>query len=101
MAKGLDLDINFSEFHPRDPGRLVLDAVAHDAAELRVERTAPFVPMSANIDPPPYPGHLIERDSDDTETVKLIQQRLCDLSYTETNGNCSKPLGVDGELGGG
>ncbi len=99
-ARGLDLDADFSSFHPGDPGILVLDAVAHDAAVLRVERTAPFVPLATDAQPPPYPKKIIKRDSDDLDSVALIQSRLRDLGYTElAPDGTTQPLVVDREFG--
>lgn len=100
IARGLDLDTNFSDFHADgDPGTLVFDQVAHDAADLRVERSAPFVPLAKNQAAPPYPKRVIKRDSDATEAVKLIQHRLFGLGYTETFEGKVRPLTADGEFG--
>jgi hypothetical protein len=99
-AIALDLDTDFSEFHAGDPGKLVLDAVGHTGGELRVERDAPFVPLPDDQEAPPYPRHLIKLDSEDTESVKLIQKRLRDLGFTEPGPDgAQRPLSVDGGYG--
>jgi hypothetical protein len=98
-ARLLDLDIDFSSYHAGDAGKLVLDAIAHTGAKLRVERHAPFVPLRKKQKAPTYPAHLIKLDSTDTASVRLIQQRLCDLGFTQPNGKRSLPLQVDGIFG--
>ena len=98
-ALTLELDTDFSSFHPDDPGKLVFDAVAHTGAKLRVERDVPFVPLPESQEAPAYPGHLIDRDSDDKEAVRLIQKRLSDLGFTQQGPTGPEPLAVDGEYG--
>jgi hypothetical protein len=98
-ARALDLDIDFSSYHRGDPGRLVLAAIASTGADLRFTRNAPFVPLPKNKPVPDYPGHLIKLDSDDEESVEIIQQRLRGLGFTESWKNRTRPLSVDGEFG--
>jgi hypothetical protein len=95
----LNLDTDFSDRHAGDPGKLVLDAVGHTGGELRVERDAPFVPLPDDQEAPPYPGHLIKLDSEDTESVNLIQKRLRDLGFTQPSEDGPTPLDVDGQYG--
>ena len=98
-ARPLDLDIDFSQYHAGDPGKLVLDAIAHTGAKLRVVRQAPFVPLRKKQKAPPYPAHLIKLDSTDAASVRLIQQRLCDLGFTQPGRDGPRPLEVDGIFG--
>ena len=98
-ARLLDLDIDFSKYHAGDPGKLVLDAIAHTGAKLRVERQAPFVPLRKKQKAPCYPGCLIKLDSTDAANVRLIQQRLCDLGFTQPSRKGHEALQVDGIFG--
>jgi CHAP domain-containing protein/putative peptidoglycan binding protein len=98
-ARMLDLDVDFSSYHAHDPGKLVLDAIAHSGGKLRVLRHAPFVPLRKKQKAPVYPAHLIKLDSTDTASVRLIQQRLCDLGFTQPGRKVSEPLRVDGIFG--
>lgn len=97
-AGELNLDTDFSPFHPGDPGQLVLDAVGHTSGDNAATRVQPFVPLDGSGAPPAYPGHLIKLDSDDTASVMLIQQRLRDMGYTRS-ANDPKPLDTDGQYG--
>ncbi len=100
VVGALDLDTDFSDAHPDDPGTLVFDAVSHTGALPSVERFAPFAPLAEGETAPLYPGHLIKLDSDDTASVKLIQRRLADLGFTEPRLDGSpKPLSADGGYG--
>ncbi len=98
-ARTLDLDIDFSRYHSGDPGKLVLDAIAHTGGTLQVERQIPFVPLRKNQKTPAYPLQLVKLDSVDAASVKLIQQRLCDLGFTQPTRNGPQPLRVDGVFG--
>ncbi|MDD5199089.1 MAG: peptidoglycan-binding protein [Terrimicrobiaceae bacterium] len=108
-ARPLDLDADFTSFHPGDPGTLVLAAIAASApvtagavsgAASLVERVLPFVPLRRNETALAYPNHLIRLDSADTAAVRLIQQRLRNLGYTErTDAGAVVPLNVDGGFG--
>ena len=60
---------------------------------------APFVPLRKKQKAPPYPAHLIKLDSTDAASVRLIQQRLCDLGFTQPGRDGSRPLEVDGIFG--
>lgn len=67
---------------------------------INITHDTPFVPLPDNRRAPAYPGRVIRRDSADSKSVKLIQQRLRDLSYTQRNVNGSTgPLAVDGGFG--
>ena len=80
---------------PFDPGTAV-----GGGPGMNLTRKAAFVPLVGDQAPPPYPRHLIVRDSEDTASVKRIQQRLQDLGYTQpgkTGG--TEPLGADGLFG--
>jgi hypothetical protein len=81
-AQGLNLDTDFSSEHPGDSGTLVLAAVGHTEAP----RLQPFAPLdqAQSKSPPAYPGHLVERDDEDTDAVELIQQRLKELGLHPT-----------------
>lgn len=98
-ARTLDLDIDFARFHPGDPGKLVLDAVAFTGARLQVKRHAPFVPLPQKQKTPAYPGGLLKLDSVDRASVKQLQQRLRDLGFTQKTEYGNEPLGVDGIFG--
>ena len=98
-ARALDLDTDFSRYHPGDPGKLVLDAIAHTGGKLRIERQAPFAPLRTKQKAPIYPSHLIKIDSTDAGSVRLIQQRLCDLGFTQPSRKGVQPLQVDGVFG--
>ena len=101
-ARELDLDTDFSDRHPGDPGTLVLAAVGITGSEISVERVQPFAPLNKTQaeDPPIYPGHLLERDSDDVENVRVVQKRLRDLGFTEPGPDGTPlPLKVDGGFG--
>ncbi len=100
-AVALDLDTDFSDLHPGDPGVLVLDAVGNTQGDNEAVRNEPFVPLSKPLAkaPPAYPGHLIELDDEDTDAVKSIQQRLRDLGFTEPGPSGPRPLAVDGGFG--
>ena len=98
-ARALDLDIDFSRFHPGDAGKLVLDAVAFTGAQLRVVRHAPFAPLPKRQQAPPYPGQIIKLDSADQASVRLVQQRLRNLGYTEPGERGPEPLSIDGDFG--
>ncbi len=98
-ARTLDLDIDFSRFHPGDAGRLVLDAVAFTGAKLQTIRHAPFAPLRKKQKAPPFPGHLIQLDSPDRAAVRSVQQRLRDLGYTQPGTRGPGPLAVDGVFG--
>lgn len=97
--RALDLDIDFSGYHAGDPGKLVLDAIAHTGGRLHVERQIPFVPLRKSQKTPAYPSHFVKLDSTDTASVKLIQQRLHDLGYVQPGRNESQSLQVDGVFG--
>lgn len=61
---------------------------------------APFVPLAKPDSIPPYPGQVIKRDTKLTAAVRIIQRRLRDLGYTETDSSGVKiPLQVDGGFG--
>jgi len=96
-AQGLNLDTDFSSEHPGDSGTLVLAAVGHTEAP----RLQPFAPLdqAQSKSPPAYPGHLVERDDEDTDAVELIQQRLKELGFTQPSSKGPKPLAVDGGFG--
>jgi peptidoglycan hydrolase-like protein with peptidoglycan-binding domain len=96
-AAALNLDTDFSDRHEGDAGTLVVDKVGVTGAGAGT-RVFPFAPLERRKSPPPYPGHLIKLDSDDTEAVNLIQQRLRDLGYTRSGAD-SLPLEVDGQFG--
>ena len=98
-ARSLDLDTDFSRFHPGDRGKLVLDAIAHTGGTLVIERETPFVPLLKKQKAPIYPSHLIKIDSTDAASVRLIQQRLSDLGFTEPSPKGSRPLQTDGVFG--
>jgi peptidoglycan hydrolase-like protein with peptidoglycan-binding domain len=99
-AQKLDLDTDFSSFHPGEPGHLVFDAVSHSSALPQAPRVLPFAPLGKDETPPPYPGHLIKIDTDDKDSAELIQQRLRDLGYTQVGRDGSpEPLDVDGIFG--
>ena len=100
-ARALDLDTDFSRFHAGDPGKLVMVATAVTGDEPPVERVQPFAPLSEAQaqDVPVYPGHLLTRDSDDFDSVRVLQRRLRDLGYTESCPDGSRPLTVDGGFG--
>ena len=98
-ARLLDLDIDFSSYHAGDPGKLVLDAIAHTGGKLRVERHAPFVPLRKKEKAPSYPSQFIKLDSADAASVRLIQQRLRNLGFTQPGRKGSQPLEVDGVFG--
>lgn len=100
-ALALDLDTDFSSSHAGDPGLLVLDAVGHTEASIEAARVEPFAPLSGvqGKNPPRYPGHLIERDSSDTASVKVLQKRLKDLGMSEPGTNGPRPLVADGVFG--
>jgi hypothetical protein len=67
---------------------------------MNITREEPFVPLAGRRTAPPYPGRLIKKDSDDIASVKLIQQRLRDLGFTQPKRKGgTEPLGVDGEFG--
>lgn len=66
---------------------------------LTVERETPIVPLAPKQEAPEYPGHLIKRDSNDTDSVELIQQRLADLGFTQPGADGPMPLEVDGVFG--
>ena len=67
---------------------------------INITHDTPFVPLPDNRKVPVYPGRLIKRDSADGKSVKLIQQRLRDLGYTQGNADGSTgPLAVDGGFG--
>jgi hypothetical protein len=96
-ADKLNLDTDFSDFHPGDPGTLVFDKVSTTDGG-RAARVLPFAPLNKKADPPDYPGHLIKLDSDDEDSITLIQQRLRDLGYPRSASD-SRPLEVDGQFG--
>ena len=96
-AAALNLDINFSDFHEGDPGTLVVDNVGVSDKGTGT-RVFPFAPLDRHKAAPPYPGHFIKLDSDDTAAVKLIQQRLRDLGYTRSCADL-RPLENDGQFG--
>ncbi len=98
-ARLLDLDTDFSNYHPGDPGKLVLDAIAHTGGKLRIERQAPFVPLRKKQKAPNYPSRLIKIDSTDAGSVRLIQQRLRDLGFTQPTQKGLQPIQVDGVFG--
>jgi hypothetical protein len=99
-AQKLDLDTDFSSHHPGEPGHLVFDEVGHSAALPQTPRVLPFAPLGKNETAPPYPGHLIKLDTEDTDSAELIQQRLRDLGFTQTARDGSRePLGADGIFG--
>lgn len=98
-ARLLNLDTDFSGYHAGDPGRLVLDAIAYSGAKLRVKRNAPFVPLPKKQKAPIYPGCLLKLDSSDAASVKLVQQRLCELGFTQPSRAGTRPLRVDGVFG--
>ncbi len=98
-ARTLDLDIDFTRFHAGDAGKLVLDAVAFTGAALQIKRHAPFVPLPKKQKPPCYPGCLLKLDSTDRAAVKLVQQRLRDLGFTQKSKYGSEQLAVDGIFG--
>jgi hypothetical protein len=98
-ARSLDLDRDFSDYHRGDPGKLVLTAVASTGPDLRLVRHAPFVPLRKKQRPPDYPGHLIQLDSADSDSIQIIQQRLRDLGFTQVGKKGAKPLMVDGVYG--
>jgi peptidoglycan hydrolase-like protein with peptidoglycan-binding domain len=96
-AANLNLDTDFSELHPGDPGTLVFDKVSTtDGA--KAARVLPFAPLDHDEEPPVYPGHLIKVNIEDRASVELIQQRLRDLGYTRS-GTDARPLEVDGQFG--
>ncbi len=67
---------------------------------INITHDTPFVPLSDNRKAPVYPGRFIKRDSAHVKSVKLIQQRLRDLGYTQRNADGSTgPLAVDGGFG--
>ncbi len=96
-ADKLNLDTDFSEFHAGDPGNLVFDKVSTTEGA-KPARVLPFVPLGRGEQPPDYPGHLIKIDSEDTDSVELIQQRLRDLGYPRSSTD-SRPLEVDRQFG--
>lgn len=96
-AQALDLDTDFSKDHPGDPGTLVLAAVGHSEGVTEAVRVQPFAPLKKAA--PPYPGHLVVRDDADKAAVRLLQQRLQDLGFTEPTAKGPKPLGADGGFG--
>ena len=98
-ARALGLDTDFSRYHAGDPGKLVLDAIAHTGGKLRIERQAPFVPLRKRQKAPIYPSLLIKIDSTDAGSVKIIQQRLFDLGFTQRSRKGVQPLQVDGVFG--
>jgi peptidoglycan hydrolase-like protein with peptidoglycan-binding domain len=80
---------------PDDPG-----TANGGGPALNVTREEPFAPLPGKKAAPAYPGRLIKKDSGDTAAVKLIQQRLRDLGYTQPRRKGGvEPLGADGEFG--
>ncbi len=79
---------------PDDPG-----TANGGGPALNIARAEPFVPLPAKKAAPPYPGRLIKKDSDDRASVRLIQQRLQDLGFTQPARNGVEPLGADGDFG--
>lgn len=64
------------------------------------ERSEPVVSLPGSVTPPPYPNHLIRRNSTDKASVSLIQERLRALGYTERNSKGKDVrLTVDGDYG--
>ena len=100
-ALALDLDTDFSNEHPGDHGTLVLAAVGHTEGSTEAARVQPFAPLTKAQAKaaPSYPGQLVERDDEDTDAVKLIQQRLQELGFTEPGPSGPIPLSADGGFG--
>jgi len=96
-AGKLNLDTDFTSFHPGDPGNLVLDKVSTTGGR-KLARVLPFAPLDRHKKAPAYPGHFIKLDSEDTVSVKLIQQRLRNLGYRRSATDL-RPLEVDGQFG--
>jgi Putative peptidoglycan binding domain/CHAP domain len=95
-VRPLGLDTDFSTCHPGDAGRMVLAAIATST----IERVLPFVPLRRKETAPLSPNRLIQLDCPDTTSVRLIQQRLRDLGYTQRNkAGLVVPLAVDGGYG--
>ena len=95
----LNLNTDFSDRHEGDPGKLVLDAVGQSETDTQAPRVLPFAPLGDKEEAPPYPGHFIERDSDDVDAVRTIQQRLNDLGFTKPGDDGPQPLTVNGHFG--
>jgi hypothetical protein len=98
-ARALNLDIDFSDHHAGDPGKLVLDAIATTGTNLRIVSNAPPVPLARREAAPEYPGYLIKLDGDDKKSIRIIQRRLRDLGFTEPGKTGPRPLAVDGDFG--
>jgi hypothetical protein len=80
---------------PDDPG-----TAAGGGPGMNVVHDTPFVPLAAGTPAPKYPGKLIVRDSADKTAVRLIQQRLRDLGFTQpAKKGGVEPLLVDGIFG--
>jgi hypothetical protein len=98
QARTLDLDLNFSSYHPGDPGKLVLTAVAQSGPALRGRRRA--LALAPQKDQAPLtPAFPIKLNSSDTAIVTRIQQRLRDLGFTQPGAKGPQSLGVDGNFG--
>lgn len=98
-ARALDLDTDFTAYHPGLAGILVLAAAGHSDADAEAFRVLPFAPLAPKVQVPAFPGRLIRRDSKDSAVVRLIQQRLRDLGYWESRPDGRRPLSVDGDFG--